>query len=38
MKLAGDVLFNLQLNAIGSFWLALVVTVIALAISRGRAA
>ena len=37
MKLAGDVLFNLMLNAVGSFWLALVVALIVLGISRGRA-
>jgi Zn-dependent protease with chaperone function len=37
MKLAGDVLFNLMLNAVGSFWLALVVVLIVRAISRGRA-
>jgi Zn-dependent protease with chaperone function len=37
MKLWGDVLFNLMLNAVGSFWLALVVVVIVIGISRGRA-
>ena len=37
MKLAGDVLFNLMLNAMGSFWLALVVALLVLAISRGQA-
>jgi hypothetical protein len=37
MKLAGDVLFNLMLNAVGSFWLALVVVLIVRAVSRGRA-
>lgn len=37
MKLWGDVLFNLLLNAVGSFWLALVVALLVLAVSRGRA-
>ena len=37
MKLWGDVLFNLLLNAVGSFWLALVVALIVLGISRRRA-
>jgi beta-lactamase regulating signal transducer with metallopeptidase domain len=37
MKLAGNVLFNLMLNALGSFWLALGVVLIVRSISRGRA-
>ena len=37
MKLAGDVLFNLLLNAVGSFWLGLAVALLVLRVSRGRA-
>jgi hypothetical protein len=37
MKIAGDVLFNLLLNAVGSFWLALAVVLLVRAVGRGRA-
>lgn len=37
MLLVGDVLFNLLLNAVGSFWLTLLATALVLRISRGRA-
>jgi Zn-dependent protease with chaperone function len=37
VKVAGDVLFNLLLNAVGSFWLGLVMALLVRRVSRGRA-